>query len=118
MPNEQTISNLKSVLKNLYSDKGNERVGFIRGENRIIEVPNISAAPMEGFRISAADIINHVENFQCWATWHTHPNEDSNLSGEDYVSFTAWPDLHHFVIGNDGVKCYKWDEDKKALLQV
>lgn len=112
------LNKIKEVLSVLYSETGPERVGFIHGEHSIIEVPNISKLPDEGFCVSGSVIIEHTEQKDCWATWHTHPNEDSNLSGEDYRSFKAWSNLTHFVIGNDGVKAFKWDSQKDALVEV
>lgn len=40
-------------------------------------------------------------------TFHTHPNGSSNLSYEDYESFISYPNLVHYIIGEDGVRSYK-----------
>lgn len=112
------IDKLKEILLSLYREEGPERVGFIHGDSKIVEVKNFSDKPMDGFKVGAKDLIDHTDQEDCWATWHTHPKDVSNLSGEDYHSFKSWPDLHHFIIGNDGVKVYKWSYEKDALLEV
>jgi proteasome lid subunit RPN8/RPN11 len=112
------LNSLKDILINFYSDEGEERVGFIKGDNTIVETPNISSTPTEGFSVSGAEIIRNIEENGCWATWHTHPGVNSNLSGEDYLSFKNWADLYHFIIGNNGVSIYKWDNEKDALILV
>lgn len=109
---------LIDILNSFYSDEGIERVGFIKGEHNIVEVKNNCDKPMDGFKVSTQDLITHTEDGTCWATWHTHPKDDANLSGEDYRSFKSYPDYTHFIIGKDGVRAFKWNEDKKALVEV
>lgn len=103
------------VLNNFYSDEGFERVGFIIG-NEIIEVTNICRSPDEGFMVSTSDILEYGDKAD--ATWHTHPNAPANLSQEDYVSIKNWPNMRHYIIGKDGVRCYKYDKDLKAIIEV
>lgn len=111
------IPSLKKVLKQFYAPEGSERVGFINSK-QIVEVKNTAENPLQGFFVGPEDIIKHTEELDAWATWHTHPNQDSNLSGEDYKMFMQWPDFIHFIIGSDGVKCYKYDSLKKAVLAI
>lgn len=114
---EQKIANAKKVLANLYKETGPEQVGFLL-ENSLVEVVNVCNDPMHGFDVHATDIIQYTEKQTSWATWHTHPGSPSNLSGEDYNNFQAWASLYHFIIGNDGVRCFKYDYDKKSILEV
>lgn len=114
----EKLNNIKDFLIRLYNPTGPERVGFLKDENKIVEVPNVANLPNEGFRVEGQVIVDHTEKYGCWGTWHTHPGEDANLSGEDYRSFKFWPDLYHFIIGNDGVRCFKWDDEKQAILEV
>lgn len=114
----EKISELKEALTPLYSRNGNERCGFVLGDGTIIEVQNVCSNPAEGFDISAEDIILYTEEHGATCTWHTHPNQSSNLSGEDYIMFNAWPNLKHMIVGSDGVKGYQYNLSLKALLEV
>lgn len=103
-------------LKSKYSETGPERVGFIvNGE--VIEVQNTSGKPDEGFLIADAAVLYYTEEVIAEATWHTHPNQSSNLSGKDYPMFRDWPEMDHYIVGNDGVRCYRYDKAKGAVLQ-
>lgn len=104
----------KEELLKLYAH-GPERCGFIiNGE--IVEVENVSPKPEEGFVISVLDVIKYADSAE--GTWHTHPEESCNLSGEDYPMFTMWKDLYHIIIGSDGIKKYKYSRDKKAIMVI
>lgn len=104
----------KEALMEKYQH-GPERCGFIvNGE--IIEVINTSHNPDEGFVISVEDVLKYSDIAE--ATWHTHPEENSNLSGEDYAMFTMWKDLYHIIIGSDGLKTYKFSKEKKSVMVV
>lgn len=116
-PTSEQLNDLKKLLKRFYAMEGKERVGFI-GDNKIFEVENRAENPLIGFYVTPQDIITYTEEKKCWATWHTHPGQDCNLSGEDSKMFLQWPDLVHFIIGNDGVKVYQYNPDKKAVLQI
>lgn len=115
--NEHLINNLKHILKQFYADDGPERVGFVISENQLVEVENKAAEPTEGFIVSPRDIIKYTEEDSALATWHTHPDGSSNLSGEDYKTFKSWSKMYHFIIGKEGVRCFKFDEDKKAVME-
>lgn len=113
----KNLPTIKRILAEFYAVEGNERVGFVKG-NEIVEVGNYAEKPQEGFMISASDIRYFTEDNPYEATWHTHPGQDSNLSGEDYDMFYNWPDLMHFIIGLDGVRLYKYDETKKTVVEI
>ncbi len=117
MKSKNEITDVKKVLKQFYSVEGAERVGFIAGDV-ITEVKNAAENPNTGFYVGPEDIIKHTEDSESWATWHTHPNQNSNLSGEDHRMFLQWPNLVHFIIGSDGVKCYQYNTQKKAVLEI
>lgn len=112
------IKELRSVLKSLYTEGGPERCGFILPGNKLVEVKNTAPNPEEGFQVSPEDFIQYMDEEGAIATWHTHPNYQSNISGDDYIAFKAFSDQHHFIIGNDGVRCYKMDMTKKAIMEV
>lgn len=84
-----------------------ERCGFILKDGTIVEVKNQSPRPEAAFDIDAQDIIKHLDVMA--ATWHTHVETSSYPSGADYVCFQNWPHLKHYIVGSDGVKCYKLD---------
>lgn len=84
---------------------GPERVGFVMPSGEVIEVDNVCDTPESGFDVSGADIVAHTS--VAYATWHTHPDQDANLSAKDYEAFLNWPNLRHFIVGNDGVRCYE-----------
>lgn len=114
---KNNIDSIKKALKDFYAPEGVERVGFIGNRNTIIEVKNISPKPTEGFLVDPTDTIKAI-NLGAWASWHTHPNQDSNLSGEDHKNFRNWPYMVHFIVGNNGVKAYHYDSTKKAILEL
>lgn len=105
----------RKIISRFYSEEGPERVGFLL-ENRVLEVPNYCPTPDAGFIISPEDVVNHGE--RAWATWHTHPGHPSNLSGDDFNMFREWEDHYHFIVGSDGVRCYKMDTSKGALMEI
>lgn len=88
-------------LKKKY-DPHKERVGFVLKNGKIVEVDNVCEKPEEGFDVRGEDILKYTP--QAKATWHTHPNADSNLSANDYETFMNWPELDHYIVGTDGVR--------------
>lgn len=105
-------------LQKFYAATGPERVGFVFEDQTILEVPNISDTPETSFRVAPADLLQFAESENCVASWHTHPNGSSNLSGEDYYAFQIWSNLYHFIVGKDDVKIYTWDKSKRAIVEV
>jgi proteasome lid subunit RPN8/RPN11 len=91
---------MNTSLLSLY-EGAYERCGFILKTGEIVEVPNICAEPTGGFDMRGADIVKFAPISQ--ATWHTHPDDDSNLSSGDFLTFLNWPELDHYIVGNDGV---------------
>lgn len=117
--NEKIQIAKKALAKmGLYSNEGNERCGFIHEPDLVVEVPNVAPDPVYGFMISPAAIIENTEGHNSWATWHTHPNQDANLSAEDYAYMKAWDDMVHFIIGNDGVRAYQFDQNVKVVVCI
>ena len=109
-------SGLASVLtQQFYREQGPEFVGFIIG-SKIIQVPNISPEPDTSFMVSVKDIISYADEADYF--FHTHPNQDSNLSHEDFIGIKNWPSLTHCIIGNDGVSCYKYNEEREEVTKV
>ncbi len=97
------MKDIKSKLKvNLKPEDLSERCGIILTNGEILETPNTHSDPEKGFVIPAEAMFAEIKNLD--GTWHTHPGQDSNLSQEDYHGFSQWPDLHHFIIGVDGVR--------------
>ncbi len=98
---------ITSHLLELY-EGSHERCGFVLKTGEIVEVPNICIDPENGFDMRGADIVQFAP--QAVATWHTHPGEDSNLSSGDFQSFLNWPELEHYIVGNDGVTKFRVED--------
>ena len=105
--------NLIESLKSKYQNDGPERVGFVLENNEVVEVKNVCPEPEEGFEVSGADIKRYA--FVAVATWHTHPNDDFNLSPKDYEMFRDWPELAHYIVGNNGVRKYVVAEEEVLI---
>jgi proteasome lid subunit RPN8/RPN11 len=85
---------------------GIERVGFVLQDGSLIEVPNISPHPENSFMVRGEDIMKYALSGEAQATWHTHPVKDGNLTIEDHEMFLNYPELEHYIVGNDGVRRY------------
>ncbi|MBD9544247.1 hypothetical protein IB276_32910 [Ensifer sp. ENS04] len=85
-----------------------ERCGFILKTGEIVEVVNICPTPTNGFDMRGEDLIRYTPIAS--ASWHTHPGEDSNLSAGDFQSFLNWPELDHYIVGNDGVTRFRVED--------
>lgn len=95
---------MEELLK-FYATTGPERVGVILKSGEIIEAENIHPNPDEGFDVSAEVLVKY--DGEIVGAFHTHPSSTSNLSADDYQGFLNWPDLLHFIIGSDGVRCFR-----------
>lgn len=85
----------------LAKDDIEERCGLILKSGEVLECDNAHLEPTKGFKILPEVMLENLEEMV--GTWHTHPGQDSNLSQEDYLGFTQWPTLTHYIIGIDGV---------------
>lgn len=72
-----------------------ERCGFILKDGTQIEVPNVHSDPMNFFKIDQAEIDKYIGDIAIF--WHSHPNNNLNLSLTDYFSFLAYPDHKHRI---------------------
>lgn len=115
---KERIDFVKAALAGLYEQYGPELCGFIHNNDQVVKVPNVAADPENGFLMSTAAVIENTDNDQSWASWHTHPNASSNLSGEDHSTFMRWKDMVHFIIGNDGVRAYQYSEKVKTVIEL
>ena len=80
-----------------------EACGLILKDGTIIDLVNVHASPDQAFHIAAADVIKYELDMA--ATWHTHVGK-AYPSGADYVCFRNWSKLNHYIVGDDGLKCY------------
>lgn len=90
-----------------------ERCGFVLKTGDLVEVPNICTDPKQGFEMRGEDIIMYSAIAQ--ASWHTHPGDSANLSTNDWESFRNYPELDHYIIGNDGVRKFAIDEQGDVI---
>ena len=77
-----------------------ERCGFVLDDGSIVEIANVSETPAASFKMDPVQVLEHLDRVK--ETWHTHPDTDPNLSGEDHSGFLAWPDMVHSIIGRRG----------------
>ena len=99
-----TFSELETFKTRLegFWEPGEERCGIVDLNLEIVEVQNRAEDPENTFAFQLKDLENGVK-----ATWHSHPVTTANLSIDDYRFFQAWPEMLHFIIGVDGVRCYQ-----------
>jgi proteasome lid subunit RPN8/RPN11 len=97
-------------IDSFYSDQLPERVGFILTDGSVVEVENVAPKKLakHQFAVSAEDLVRYEDT--AVATWHTHPGTTGNLTYEDMLSFKSWPDLTHYIVGNDGVWTFRVED--------
>lgn len=95
-----SLSRIEKSLLKIYDDKI-EHVGFILPRGKVVEVENVSDSPATSFDVSGEDLLTYEST--AIASWHTHPNSDSNLSMGDMETFLNWPHLDHYIVGQDGI---------------
>lgn len=99
------MNEIALTLTKLFDPKEpEEKCGVILDDKTVIPVKNMHTNPESGFIIDAQELVRYEDRL--WGTWHTHPATGANLSQEDYFGFLQWPNLHHFVIGLDGTRCF------------
>lgn len=100
------MNEIVSSLQSKY-DKADtvEHCGLVLTDGTILETLNTHTTPENGFVIPAKEMLKHED--QLLGTWHTHPNDVANLSQSDFAGFSQWPQLQHFIVGVDGVRCFK-----------
>jgi proteasome lid subunit RPN8/RPN11 len=81
-------------------------VGFITNEGAIFEVDNLSKIPEITFQVDDSQLLDP----QNIAFFHTHPNDNCNLSIMDFLFFLRYPRLDFYIIGKDGIRKY-WVTD-------
>lgn len=105
MPKKTPMEKTIATLRRLYNPEGRERVGFLMTNGDIVEGKNISNSPEKSFMLPAELILECVENAA--ASWHTHPNGLSEASKADKVAFANYPEIEHYIIGHNDIKCYQ-----------
>lgn len=82
-----------------------ERVGLILRSGELVEVQNCSAEPEKSFLVLADDILPHLDEMV--GIFHTHPNGGLEPSPADIYGFRQWPELDHWIVAPEGVRCYR-----------
>lgn len=101
---------IASKLKDkLLADDTEERCGLVLKDGTVIDTVNKHPYRTSAFMIGVKDMHEAGENLA--GTWHTHPGQSAALSQDDYLGFSAWPNLVHYIIGTDGVRAYKSDAE-------
>ena len=96
---------MKDLFEYYVEGETEERCGFALNDGQVIELSNIAEDKAAGFEIDPRDTLRYIDDMS--GIWHTHPNKTSVLSGQDKQCFEQWPDVDHFVIGNDGIRKYR-----------
>ena len=95
---------MKSLFR-FYSETDPEEVcGFVLENKRSVQVKNVHPEPTQGFEIDPEDIMSYIDRIK--GIWHTHPQATSVLSGEDKQCIEQWPDVAHYIVGEDGIRKY------------
>jgi proteasome lid subunit RPN8/RPN11 len=81
-----------------------ERCGVVMDDGNVVEIANIAAEPEHSFEMEPVAFLELVKTGRVRGTWHTHFDGPPVLSGEDYNTFIAWPDLEHSIIGFENGK--------------
>lgn len=100
-------------LWRFYQPEGVERGGYINRFGEAVELANHHPEPTKGFDPPTEDLALLEEI--AIATFHTHPGGSSNLSDEDYFAFTNWPDLRHYIVGEDGITAYTVNDQRDVI---
>lgn len=83
-----------------------ERAGFVLADGTIVELENKSDTPGNEFRADDAQLLEHIDNDEIVALWHTHPAGSNALSPEDWNAFLDWPGVQHIIVAAEGVRFY------------
>lgn len=83
----------------LRKDDVDERCGVLLKDGTVVELANLADDPRKSFEMDLEPVLDHIDADAIEAMWHTHPDEDPTLSGDDHSCFLSWPDLEHIIIG-------------------
>lgn len=98
----------------MYSNSGKERGGYVTSDS-VVECENSSED--DNFYIPDYNTLDKMSEEDVVATFHTHPSKSANLSKEDFSSFQNWGHLLHFIVGNNGVMCYKVNNKGNVVIE-
>lgn len=96
---------IPKLKRKLRKNDTEERCGLVLSDGSVRAVENTHPNPENGFRIPIEDMRNAGETLA--GTWHTHPKTTASLSQEDYLGFSGWPGIVHYIIGTDGIRAYE-----------
>lgn len=105
----------RETLESMYVDNGIERGGYVNSTG-VVECKNVHVNPVENFELDFEDLDEMCKE-DCFATWHVHVNGLSNLTTMDYRSFQNYPEHYHFIVGKDGLSCYKVNERGVVVIE-
>jgi proteasome lid subunit RPN8/RPN11 len=97
---------LETILK---SGDTEERCGLLLTDDTVVPIKNIANDPVMGFLMDPTEVLPYLTEGKIKGTWHTHPQGPADLSNDDLRGFLAWPNLVHYIIGPDGILCYRVD---------
>lgn len=109
-------SRVLEQLHRICNESEDEKGGYITKDLVIHEVDNIHPKKNNNFMFSCEDL-EKLDRDDVIATFHTHPQKNSNLSKEDYDAFVNWEKLLHFIVGQDKITCYKVSEKGTVVIE-
>ena len=98
----------RKLRRKLKPSDTEERCGLILVDGTAVQVDNVHPQPQRGFMMRPEVLVKHGDELA--GTWHTHPGQSATLSQEDYSGFCHWPQLIHYIVGNDGVRAYRVED--------
>lgn len=88
-------------------------MGVVLLDGTVVELKNHSPTPDRNLLIARAEVDELVK--YAYASWHTHPANNVNLSGTDYRMFQSLPSLKHFIVTETRVRCFSVRNNKVYL---
>lgn len=83
------------MLSNTWHQK-KELCGYITADGSTVQLQNFSTNPEKEISINLEDVPSDAIGL-----WHSHPNNDVNLSVEDYINFLHFPEYIHRIYSKD-----------------
>lgn len=90
-----------------------ERFGLLLCDWDVVEFPNESETPSLGLRVDQKKVAPYLP--RAIATWHTHPQNNVNLSATDYAMFLTMPGLIHYIVTERRIRSFRV-LNKKVML--
>ena len=81
-----------------------ERVGLVLVDGTVVELRNHSETPGKTLRVDPSEI--EPLRPAVVAMWHTHPENNANLSPMDWYMFKGLPEWTHYIVTETCVRSF------------